>query len=56
MRINNDIRDYVRKAVNKKAETKRNELVEEVTKVKDEYEKRLCEKREAVKEINNIKF
>ena len=49
MRINNDVRNYVRKAVDKKAETKRNELVEDVTKVEDEYEKRLSEKREVVK-------
>ena len=49
MRINNDVRKYVRKAVDKKAETKRNELVEEVTKAKDEYDKRICEKREVVK-------
>lgn len=41
MRINNDVRNYVRKAVTKRAEAKRNELVEEVT---------------IVKEINNIKF
>ena len=49
MRINNEVRNYVRKAVDKKAEARRNELVEEMAKVKDEYDKRLHEKREVVK-------
>ena len=48
MRINNDVRNYVRKAVDKKAEAKRNELVEEVTKVREEYAKLLREKRDVV--------
>ena len=56
MRINNDVRNYVSKAVRKKAEAKRNELVEAFKKAKKEYDKRLREKREVVKEINNIKF
>ena len=50
MRINNDVRIYVRKAVNKKAEAKRNELVDEFNRVKKEYDMLLCHKREAVKD------
>lgn len=50
MRINNDVRNYVSKAVRKKAEAKRNELVEAFKKAKKEYDKRLREKRDVVKE------
>lgn len=50
MRINNDVRNYVRKAVTKRAEAKRNELVEEVTKVKNEYDKQIREKRDVIKD------
>lgn len=50
MRINNDVRIYVRKAVNKKAEAKRNELVDEFNRVNKEYDMLLCHKREAVKD------
>ena len=50
MRINNDVRNYVRKAVNKKAEAKRNELVDEFNRVNKEYNILLCNKREVVKD------
>lgn len=50
MRINNDVRNYVRKAVTKRAEAKRNELVEEVTKVKNEYDKQIREKRDVIED------
>lgn len=49
MRINNDVRNYVRKAVDRKAETKRKELVDDLTRVGDEYRSLLDKKREAVK-------
>ena len=50
MRINNDVRNYVRNAVNKKAEAKRNELVDEFNRVNKEYNMVLCRNREAVKD------
>ena len=49
MRINNDVRNYVRNAVGKKAATKRNEIVEEISKLRKSYDKKLKEKK------NNIK-
>ena len=49
MRINNDVRNYVRNAVDKKAATKRNEIVEEISKLRKSYDNKLKEKK------NNIK-
>lgn len=49
MRINNEIRNYVRNAVEKKATTKRNEIVEEIIKLKKSYDKKLKEKKDNIK-------
>ena len=55
MRINNDIRGYVRKAVDKRAEPKRQEIVNELTKLKSSYDEKLEKKREIVKaKLNQI--
>ena len=55
MRINNDIRGYVRKAVDKGAEPKRQEIVNELTKLKSSYDEKLEKKREIVKaKLNQI--
>ena len=55
MRINNDIRGYVRKAVDKRAEPKREEIVNELTKLKSSYDEKLEKKREIVKaKLNQI--
>ena len=50
MRIDNDVRNYVRKAVDKRAEAKRNELVDEFNRVRKEYDMLICNKREDVKD------
>ena len=55
MRINNDIRGYVRKAVDKRAEPKRQEIVNELTKLKFSYDEKLKKKLEIVKaKLNQI--
>ena len=55
MRINNDIRGYVRKAVDKRAEPKRKEIVNELTKLRLSYDEKLKKKREIVKaKLNQI--
>lgn len=55
MRINNDIRLYVRKAVDKRAQPKRQEIVNELMKLKSSYNEKLEKKREIVKaKLNQI--
>lgn len=49
MRINNDVRNYVRNAVDKKAAPKRQEIVDEITKLRKSYDEKLKEKKEILK-------
>lgn len=49
MRINNDVRNYVRNAVDKKAAPKRNEIADELIKLRKSYDEKLKEKKKILK-------